>query len=172
MPNANLYGKGMIIAVEALLVASRSEEPGRKPLGPEGQGEQGQVEQPDKTTTEEMVGECKTKITLNKWGENFVADRVSWCVDSWAKITYDHRIWSNIRGYKHDFNEPPHQSYPLPEMQFSEQEKLFICAEITALLEKHVLQKVEHVPGEFVSNIFLREKRENGKYRMILNLKH
>ena len=32
--------------------------------------------------------------------------------------------------------------------------------------------KVEHVPGEFVSNIFLREKREKVKYRMILNLKH
>ena len=31
---------------------------------------------------------------------------------------------------------------------------------------------MKNVAGEFVSNIFLREKREKGQYRMILNLKH
>jgi hypothetical protein len=34
-----------------------------------------------------------------------------------------------------------------------------------------VLEQVEHVQGEFISNIFLRPKKEIGRYRMILNLK-
>jgi hypothetical protein len=39
------------------------------------------------------------------------------------------------------------------------------------LLQKAVLQRVQHVDGEFISNVFLRPKKEAGKYRMILNLK-
>ena len=37
---------------------------------------------------------------------------------------------------------------------------------------KKVVKKVQHQDGEFISNIFLREKREEGNYLMILNHKH
>ena len=39
------------------------------------------------------------------------------------------------------------------------------------MLKKGVLVEVDHEEGEYISNIFLREKKESGKFRMILNLK-
>ena len=42
--------------------------------------------------------------------------------------------------------------------------------EIVKLEEKEVIYKVDHTEGEFISNVFLREKKEPGKYRMILNM--
>ena len=160
-------------ANNVMFSASRPEEPGRALMGP--QGQQGEREIGDDSgphDNQEMVGECKSKINVSKWGDKFIAGRVSQCVDSWAKITSDQQILSNIRGYKLDFNEPPHQSWSLPEIRFSDKEKHFVRNEITELLTKQVLKKAKHTQGEFVSNIFLREKREKGKYRMILNLKH
>ena len=46
----------------------------------------------------------------------------------------------------------------------------FLHQEIEKLLNKQVIREVTHIPGEFVSNIFLREKRDGG-FRIILNLK-
>lgn len=43
-------------------------------------------------------------------------------------------------------------------------------AEIQKLLKKQVITKEQHEEGEFISNVFLREKREPGKFRMILDL--
>ena len=81
-------------------------------------------------------------------------------------------ILKNIKGFQLDITKPPQQDRPLHEIRFSEQENKFVRTEISALLQKRVLVKAKHVAGEFVSNIFLREKREKGQYRMILNLKH
>ena len=109
---------------------------------------------------------------MEKWGKVFQASRVSQCVEEWAKITSDPMILKNIKGFQLDFTKPPQQDRPLHEIRFSEQENKFVRTEISALLQKGVLVKAKHVAGEFVSNIFLREKREKGQYRMILNLKH
>ena len=39
------------------------------------------------------------------------------------------------------------------------------------MLEMNVIQKVKHVKGEIISHIFIREKKEKGQYRPIVNLK-
>lgn len=39
------------------------------------------------------------------------------------------------------------------------------------MLEMNVIQKVNHTEGEILSNIFTREKKEKGQYRLIVNLK-
>ena len=151
----------------------RVEEPRRK-VAQEREGEQ--VEQDDSAVhTDEAVGKCAQsmpKIEVNRWGPTFKAGRVSECVDEWAKITSDRFILNDIRNFKLQFTSPPTQIRPLPELRFSPAEKAFIHSEIASLLEKGVLEKSVHTPGEFISNIFLREKKEKGKYRMILNLKH
>ena len=60
----------------------------------------------------------------------------------------------------------------MPEIKFTKTERKFVRQEIRNLKEKEVLVEATHVAEEYISNIFLREKREPGKYRMILNLKH
>jgi hypothetical protein len=47
----------------------------------------------------------------------------------------------------------------------------FARQEIDSLEVSGVLCKIQHVQGEFVSNVFLHPKKEEGRYRMILNLK-
>ena len=112
-------------------------------------------------------------IDLNKWGTEFEAGRISLCVEEWAKITSDPVILSHVRGLKLEFDgDPSIQAYPMPEIRFSEQELNFVRQEIATLLNKKVIVKAIHCEGEYISNIFLVEKKEPGKYRMILNLKH
>ena len=43
--------------------------------------------------------------------------------------------------------------------------------EILSLLEKGAIQKVNPRRDQFLSNLFLREKKEPGSYRPIINLK-
>jgi hypothetical protein len=47
----------------------------------------------------------------------------------------------------------------------------FIDNEILSLLNKGVIIPSQHEPGEFISPIFLRDKR-GGSFRRILNFKH
>lgn len=93
-------------------------------------------------------------------------------MEAWANITSDPIILKGIRGYHLEFTEAPKQNQPMPEIKFTETERQFMRQEITSLLDKQVLQEAYHVQGEFISNIFLREKRKPGKFRMIRNLKH
>ena len=122
-----------------------------------------------------QVGEFPTDlpvINVDKWGPNFKAGRVCECVQQWSKITSDHIILVGIRGYKLDFVETPKQYRPMPEFNFTETEKAFLRDEIHSLITKRVLVMAQHTEGEFISNVILREKRDKGQYRMILNLKH
>ena len=119
-----------------------------------------------------MVGKSNHDISVNKWGPKFEAGRVSKCSEKWAGITSDCHVLSGIRNYKLEFTELPIQDRPMPELRFNEVEKEFVREEIKILLGKKVLVKTRHVPGEIISNIFLREKKEKGNFRMILNPKH
>ena len=56
------------------------------------------------------------------------------------------------------------------KVSFSDEEKILVEHEISRLLKTGVLVTCKHEPGDFISNIFLREKK-NGSFRMILNLK-
>ena len=129
----------------------------------------------DQTAEVPEVGEYPPqlpKIDISVWGTDFKAGRVSKCAAQWATITSDHKILSHIRNFKLDFKEPPFQVRAMPELRFFEVERDFLKTEIQSLLQKEVLVTAKHTAGEFVSNVFLREKQEPGHYRMILNLKH
>ena len=53
----------------------------------------------------------------------------------------------------------------------SRNKKLLVEQEIQELLSKGAISFVEHSKGEFISNIFLREKKD-GRYRPVINLKY
>ena len=108
-------------------------------------------------------------IDVEKWGV-FSAGRVSSLTHVWRKYSTDWELLKSIHGYKLEFIYKPAQKYTCKEIQVNATENKFLEKEIATLLEKKVIQQVGHEEGEFVSNIFLREKKQPGKYRMILNL--
>jgi hypothetical protein len=76
-----------------------------------------------------------------------------------------------VEGYKLEFDSIPNQ-FACPKRMFTNaKESQIVAAEIGKLLNKRVIHKVMHTEGEFLSNIFLRPKKD-GSYRLILNLKH
>ena len=73
-------------------------------------------------------------------------------------------------GYKIEFFVPPVQFDTPGPIKFSMQETANVDAQITKFLEKGIIVESSHEDGEFISNIFLRPKKD-GSYWMILNLK-
>ena len=120
------------------------------------------------------VGKCPEKLAtyfrLNKW-KTFIAGRVSTRLHRWAELTSDPSILSEIQGIKIPFVSTPYQKAVPHPIRFSGKEHEFIRQEIEAMLQKGVIEKTDHTDGEFISNIFLREKKQKGKFRMILNLR-
>ena len=66
--------------------------------------------------------------------------------------------------------EYPTQTVKPSKINFSAAEIMSIDAEIAKLVSKEVLQVTTRVPDGFISNIFIRPKKD-GAFRMILNLK-
>ena len=91
---------------------------------------------------------------------------------AWENITSDEYILDVVKGYKIEFvdNAVPRQTHIPLEIGFNAQECGIIDQEIVKLLDKGVLVESQHDDGEFISNIFLRHKKD-GNYRMILILK-
>lgn len=88
----------------------------------------------------------------------------------WKKLSSDQFILNTIQGCSTEFKNLPFQYCTPREYCFSVNECKILEQEINKLLVKGVIQKAEHLPHEFISGIFLRQKKD-GSYRMILNLK-
>jgi hypothetical protein len=136
------------------LLSCREERP-RPACRSEGQG--GEVE----------GQEAKDKVNKDfffKWN-TFEAGRAGKCWREWACITSDRNILRGIKGFKIEFMSTPIQSKAIGQLRYKADEIAFLRKEIGLLIEKGVLMKVEHVEGEYISNVFLREKKDKGKYR-------
>ena len=109
-----------------------------------------------------------TKVAM----EGPVAGRLSHCVEFWQSITSDRSILDMVSGLHLDFidGQTPVQYKPPRPLPFSAKERAIIDLEIDKLIQKGVVEEAGHSPGEFVSNIFLRKKRD-GTFRTILNLR-
>ena len=88
----------------------------------------------------------------------------------WLQITSDPRIINIIKGVKIEFDSPVYQCKAPKPINFSPSEQVSVDAKLSKLLTKWVIQPAIHSHDQFVSNIFLREKRD-GSHRVILNLK-
>ena len=107
---------------------------------------------------------------LHNLVDTFKAGRLYNHYDFWKTLTSDKHILQTVVGMDIEFIDLPSQYFIPPEYQHTPEEMAFLHQEIEKLLNKQVIREVTHTPGEFVSNIFLREKRDGG-FRMILNLK-
>ena len=89
----------------------------------------------------------------------------------WELLTNDPVILDAIKHYHIEFElDDPIQNKEPHNIRFSSNERNLISMEISKLLSKGVLELTHRSPGDFISNIFVRPKK-NGSYRMILNLK-
>ena len=90
-------------------------------------------------------------------------------INNWTEITSDSNILDLIKGVKLDFLDCPQQVFVPSEYKFSEEDKLSIGKTIEDFLNKGIIDEVEPVSNQIISNIFCRKKK-SGKARIICNL--
>ena len=121
-------------------------------------------------TSERKSSNNVVKDKLNNC-QTFVAGNIKNCVNEWVKLTNDTHVLETVKGCRIDLVQTPYQSLLPKPLSVSDQEAKIIDSEIETMIQKQVIVPSEHEEGEFVSGIFLRPKKEQGKFRIILNLK-
>ena len=101
--------------------------------------------------------------------ETFKAGKLAHYLNSWKLLTSDRDILGCVAGLKIAFTAKPqqHRTYT---PSFSANEQLAINNELVKLEKKQVIEPTGHDPGEIISPIFVRPKKD-GSHRLILNLK-
>ena len=111
-------------------------------------------------------------VTCNssKGRKTFIAGNIKKnFIDQWKQLTSDHTILTAVSGYKIDlFMQPTQFRVPRPLKCFQEANNIDL--QVATFLEKGIIVKSFHETDQFVSTVFLREKKD-GTFRMILNLK-
>ena len=110
------------------------------------------------------------QYTLQNTPDNFHGGKVKDFYSNWTIITSDYWILNTVCGYSIEFDSAPQQNPAIPSLNFSKHEKQLVDIEIEKLLVKNVISEVQHVPWEFISNIFLRPKKD-GSHRVIFSVK-
>ena len=95
--------------------------------------------------------------------------RLTLFLDFWKTLTRDPFILSTVRGFKIPFDFKPIKSQRVDQIKCSLKDKLAIGNEIKSYLEKGIISKTNHCTGEYISQIFPRDKKSGG-IRIILNL--
>ena len=102
---------------------------------------------------------------------HFRAGQLSEHVCAWESLTSDSFMVDAIKHYHVEFeSEVPYQPREARHIYSSPSDKEVIDGEIYKLLLKGVIERTGHTGNGFVSNVFVRPKKD-GTYLMILNLK-
>ena len=90
-------------------------------------------------------------------------------VAKWREITSDKWVIDTVQHYHIEFNKTPFQTHIPRESCFSSHENYMITKEIHKMLQKGAIVETNHTDDEFISNIFLRPKKD-GSFRLIVNV--
>ena len=101
--------------------------------------------------------------------ERFKGGRIRRYFSEWHNLTADTEILQTVRGYLIEFTSMPIQRKIPKEISFNNEQLVIVQTEIDTLLRKGVIVKCDREPGDFISKIFVRQKKD-GSFRMILNL--
>ena len=97
-----------------------------------------------------------------------LAGRLKNFIENWKILTNDTEILSLVEGYTIPFHEIPQQKNIPNSPKLNQEEK----KEIHDMLNKGaIVETPNHLEGEFISNLFLVEKKDGGN-RPVINLKH
>ena len=100
---------------------------------------------------------------------NFKAGSTANCLHAWREITRDPFVLQGVAGTRLDFVEIPAQYRVPASLRLKEGELDFLDGELAKLWQKGVIEPGLPSDDQFISNVFLRPKR-NGEYRVILDL--
>lgn len=103
--------------------------------------------------------------------EVYPAGNIRQCYQQWAELTNDPTILGIVDGIHLEFTALPVQNREPKIINFSEIEEKAINLEIEKFLAKGVVSFSEEEKGQYVSNIFVRPKKDPNSFRVILNLK-
>ena len=101
--------------------------------------------------------------------QHFIQQFALFALFEGGRITNDPGVLDMVSGTHIDFQSIPVQTCPKISSKLSPQECTTIQNEISNLLSKSVIVETHHDPGEFISPIFVRPKKD-GTTRIILNL--
>ena len=110
------------------------------------------------------------KQTTKLCETTFIAGNISKYIDVWKKLTNDQSVLQMVKGCYLEIDHAFAQVSEPRELPFSKEESNFVDNEIKKLLGKGVIEESWEQKDQFVSNIFLRPKKD-GSFRMILNMK-
>ena len=106
---------------------------------------------------------------LHEQVKNFRAGRLADHLDFWKSLTSDRNILNTVKGLSLELFKYPYQKFVPHEYKFTDVEKAALSIEIDKMLEKHIIVKADWEDEQYISNIFLRDKKD-GSFRIILNL--
>ena len=101
----------------------------------------------------------------------YVAGRLKQFVSVWQTITSDYFLLGSIKGVKIEFVDYPNQTMIPRKYNFDATEVVIIDKQIEKLLQTGVIETTTHCEGEYISNLFIRPKKDDS-YCLILNLKN
>ena len=105
------------------------------------------------------INPCNETCVLQNTPENFQGGKIKHYATAWKSITSDPWVLQTVQGYRIEFEDFPSQSREIQQLSFTAQEQTLVDEEVTKLLDKNVIQKVQRQSGDFISNIFIRPKR-------------
>ena len=100
-----------------------------------------------------------------------LAGRLKYFVKAWETLTQDPNVLSLVKGYEIPLLSKPRQQKPPQDVQMNLAQRLLVDKEVDNMLKKGAILKVSHSEGEFLSNLFLVEKKDGG-HRPVINLKN
>lgn len=125
------------------------------------------MEQKEEAVSGAPLSECTEQVTINN--NVFSAGCISNYYHNWEKVTTDKWILNSVVGYEIELEQCPiQQIIPLP-IPFSRNEHDIISKLVIYKLKTGIIEQVSHSDYEFISNVFIRPKK-NGTFRFILNL--
>ena len=100
-----------------------------------------------------------------------LAGRLQYFVNNWRILTKDPDILEMVLGLRLSLIEEPIQNKPPHQAKMNMEQSALIDKEIDAMLRKGAIQKVRSQRDQFLSNLFLVEKKDGGN-RPVINLKN
>ena len=100
-----------------------------------------------------------------------VAGRLRLFAHNWQKLSSDQIILNMVKAWEIPFHSKPFQNHPPRNFSHNREQQKLISQEISNMLEKGAIVRTSYSRGQVLSNIFLREKKEKGEFRPIINLK-
>ena len=128
------------------------------------------------TLVEEFRGLPTPREFLNLGLLDFVAPdavggRVTLFLKNWEKVTRDPWVLSVVKnGYQIEWVQKPVQLRPPVQPTFNRELNALVDLEVTEMLAKGAIVTAQPVPGQYISTLFLVEKKGGGS-RPVINLK-